>query len=159
MVHQRWSTLFWCREVFFTPFNQGMTLGALATGTDPGRSGQLISGFFARLAHAVRAGVRALRTRLGLLSLRPRYLTLDTKDEPGLQNDFRLPRTLVGLALGPISWPSSSTSKTGAPAMYAGLTRWWGRCACVDQSFALVALGALWRRWFSTARIGRHSDR
>lgn len=152
MVHQRWSTLFGVAS-FFTPFTQGVTLGALATGRIRVGNGQVISGFFAGwlTPFAVACGLFAL----GLFAfLAATYLTLDTKDKPDLQNDFRLRALWSGLALGPISLAVFLTSKTGAPAMYDGLTRWWAPLLLAWTSlFALVALAALWLRWFSTARF------
>jgi cytochrome d ubiquinol oxidase subunit II len=82
------------------------------------------------------------------------YMTLDTKDQPDLQDDFRRRALWSELALAPIALVVFLTSKTGAPAMHAGLTRWWAPVLLVWTSlFALAALAALWLRRFSAARI------
>ncbi len=152
LVHERWGALFGAAS-FFTPFCQGATLGALATGSIRVENGQVITGFFTGwlTPFALACGLFAL----GLFAfLAATYMTLDTKDEPDLQNDFRRRALWSGLALAPISLAVFLTSKTGAPAMYAGLTRWWAPLLLGWTSlFALVALVALWRRWFATARI------
>ena len=82
------------------------------------------------------------------------YLTVDTEKEPDLQNDFRLRALGSGFLLIPIAGVDFITSKTGAPGMYEGLTRWWaplllGATAC----FAGGALAALWLRRYRWARI------
>jgi len=158
MVHQRWSTLFGVAS-FFTPFTQGMTLGALATGRIRVESGQLISGFFAGwlTPFALACGLFAL----GLFAfLAATYLTLDTKDEPGLQNDFRLRALWSGLALGPISLAVFLTSKTGAPAMYAGLTRWWARCSTTTRRSTTPGTRCSWpARPPPTAPTSPHAQR
>ena len=151
-VQQRWSTVFGAAS-FFTPFCQGVTLGALATGAIRVENGQVITGFYAGwlTPFALACGVFAL----GLFAfLAATYLTLDTKNEPELQNDFRRRAIGSGLTLAPIALVVFFTSKTGAPSMYEGLTRWWAPLLLVWTSlFALSALVALWRRWFFAARI------
>ena len=85
---------------FFTPFFQGMILGALATGQIRIVNGQVVSGFFAGwlTLFALACGVFAL----GLFAfLAATYLTLDTQDQPDLQNDFRRRALWSGLALAP----------------------------------------------------------
>ncbi len=151
-VQQRWGGVFGAAS-FFTPFCQGVALGALATGTIRVRNGRVITGFFAGwlTPFALVCGVFAL----GLFAfLAATYLTLETRHEPGLQNDFRRRALWSGLALFPISLLVFLTSKAGAPAMYAGLTRWWAPLLLVWTSLlALAALGALWARRFSAARV------
>src|SRR5260370_873831 len=63
---------------------------------------------------------------LGLFAfLAPIYLTVDTKDEPKLQEDFRQRSFWSGLALAPIALVVFLTSKHRAPEMYHVMTRWW----------------------------------
>ncbi len=156
-VQHRWSTVFGAAS-FFTPFCQGITLGALATGQIRVGNGQVMTGFLAGwlTPFALACGVFAL----GLFAfLAATYLTLETKDQPDLQNDFRQRALWSELALGPIALAVFLTSKTGAPSMYAGLTRWWAPLLLVWTSlFALAALVALWLRRFSAARIAAISQ-
>jgi cytochrome d ubiquinol oxidase subunit II len=149
---QRWGAIFGAAS-FFTPFCQGVTLGALATGTIRVENGQVITGFFTGwlTPFAMSCGVFALGLFAFLAAV---YMTLDTKDQPDLQDDFRRRALWSELALAPIALVVFLTSKTGAPAMHAGLTRWWAPVLLVWTSlFALAALAALWLRRFSAARI------
>jgi cytochrome d ubiquinol oxidase subunit II len=151
-VQRRWSTVFGIAS-FFTPFFQGVTLGALATGRIRVENGQVITGFLAGwlTPFALACGVFAL----GLFAfLAAAYLTLDTKDQPDLQNDFRLRALWSGLALAPIAFVVFLTSKQGAPEMFHGLTRWWAPLLLAWTSlFAFAALVALWLRRFALARM------
>jgi len=86
-VQRHWGTVFGMAS-FFTPFFQGLILGALITGQIRVVNGQVISGFFAGwlTPFALACGVFAL----GLFGfLAATYLTLDTKDKPDLQNEYQ----------------------------------------------------------------------
>jgi cytochrome d ubiquinol oxidase subunit II len=151
-VQRRWSTAFGVAS-FFTPFFQGVTLGALTTGHIRVDQGRVLTGFMAGwlTPFALACGVFAL----GLFAfLAATYLTVDTKDEPELQEDFRLRSLWSGLALAPIALVVFLTSKRGAPEMYHGLTRWWAPVLLAWTSlFAVVTLVALWLRRFAVARL------
>ena len=151
-VQRRWSVVFGVAS-FFTPFCQGITLGALATGRIRVENGQVTTSFFAGwlTPFALTCGVFAVALFAFLAAA---YLTVNAKGQPDLADDFR--RRAIGseLALGPIALVVFLTSKSGAPAMYAGLTNWWAPLLLVWTSFfALAALAALWLRWFTAARI------
>jgi cytochrome d ubiquinol oxidase subunit II len=147
-----WGTAFGIAS-FFTPFFQGMILGALATGRIRALNGQVTTGFFAGwlTPFALACGGFAL----GLFAfLAATYLTLDTKDQPDLQNDFRLRAMWSGVALAPVAGVVFLTSRQGAPEMYGGLTHWWAPLLLAGTSLmAIVALMALWRRRFALARV------
>ena len=151
-VQRRWSRVFGASS-FLTPFFQGVILGALATGQIRIVNGQVTTGFFAGwlTLFAFSCGVFAL----GLFAfLAATYLTLDTKDEQTLQNDFRMRALWSGAALAPIAAVVFFTSKEGAPQMFDGLTSWWAPLLLGWTSlFALGALLALWLRRFGLARI------
>jgi cytochrome d ubiquinol oxidase subunit II len=151
-AHRRWSTLFGAAS-FFTPFVQGLTLGALATGRIRVEQGDVVTGFLAGwlTPFALACGVFAL----GLFAyLAATYLTLDAHNDPELQNDFRRRSLWSGLALAPIALIVFFTSKNGAPAMYHGLTRWWAPVLLAWTSLlAVTALAALWLRRFALARF------
>jgi cytochrome bd ubiquinol oxidase subunit II len=151
-VQRRWSTAFGMAS-FFTPFVQGLTMGALASGGIRVEEDHVATGFLAGwlTPFAVACGVFAL----GLFAfLAATYLTVETQNKPELQNDFRLRALAAGLALGPIALLVFLTSKDGAPEMYHGLTRWWAPVLLAWTSFcALAALGALWWRRFALARV------
>jgi cytochrome d ubiquinol oxidase subunit II len=156
-AQRRWSTVFGVAS-FCTPFFQGIILGALATGQIRVVNGQVVSGFFAGwlTPFALACGVFAL----GLFAfLAATYLTIDTQDQPDLQNDFRLRALWSGLALAPIAGVVFLTSKQGAPEMYNGLTRWWAPLLLAWTSLmSVAALVALLRRWFALARIAAISQ-
>ena len=90
---RRWNTLFAIAS-FLTPFFQGVILGALTTGQIRVEQGRVLTGFMTGwlTPFALSCGVFAL----GLFAfLAATYLTLDTRDEPDLQEDFRR-RSLSG---------------------------------------------------------------
>src|SRR5216684_1451591 len=151
-VQRRWSTVFGVAS-FFPPFFQGVTLGALTTGHIRVEQGRVLTGFMAGwlTPFALACGVFAL----GLFAfLAAAYLTVESKGEPELQEDFRLRSLWSGLALAPIALVVFLTSKQGAPEMYHGLTRWWAPVLLAWTSlFAVAALVALWLRRFSMARL------
>lgn len=151
-VQRRWSTIFGVAS-FFTPFVQGAALGALTTGRIRVTEGHVITGFFAGwlTPFALSCGVFAL----GLFAfLAATYMTVDAKDAPELQNDFRERALWSGLALAPVALVVFLTSKEGAPEMYHGLTRWWAPLLLAWTSlFAVAALAALWLRRFVVARL------
>lgn len=151
-AQQPWGTAFGIAS-FFTPFFQGMILGALATGRIRALNGQVTTGFFAGwlTPFALACGGFAL----GLFAfLAATYLTLDTKDQPDLQNDFRLRAIWSGVALTPVAGVVFLTSRQGAPELFHGLTRWWAPlllgATCLCAVGALVTLG---QRRFALARI------
>ena len=156
-TQSHWSEVFGVAS-FCTPFFQGIILGALATGQIRLVNGQVVSGFFAGwlTPFAIACGVFAL----GLFAfLAATYLTIDTQDQPDLQNDFRLRALWSGLALAPIAGVVFLTSEQGAPEMYKGLTHWWVPLLLVWTSLmSVAALVALWRRWFALARIAAISQ-
>jgi cytochrome d ubiquinol oxidase subunit II len=138
---------------FFTPFFQGVIIGALATGQIRFVTGQIVTGFLTGwlTPFALSCGLFAL----GLFAfLAATYLTVDTANQPDLQNDFRLRALWSGLALAPIAGLVFLASKQGAPGMFHGLTSWWAPLllACTSLA-ALSALAALWLRRFAWARM------
>jgi cytochrome d ubiquinol oxidase subunit II len=156
-THRRWSAIFGAAS-FFTPFVQGMILGALTTGRIHFADGRVTTGFFAGwlTLFAFACGLFAL----GLFAfLAATYLTVETRGESELQNDFRLRAIWSGLALAPIALLVFISSKNGAPEMFHRLTAWWAPLLLIWTSlFAVVALVSLWRRRFvlaSAAAIGQ----
>jgi cytochrome d ubiquinol oxidase subunit II len=149
-VHRRWSKIFGAAS-FFTPFLQGMILGALTTGQIHFANGRVTTAFFAGwlTPFAFACGFFAL----GLFAfLAATYLTVETRGEPELQNDFRLRALWSGLALAPIALLVFVSSKNGAPEMFHRLTAWWAPLLLIWTSlFAIAALVSLWRRWFFIA--------
>lgn len=149
MAQRHWGTVFGIASLV-TPFAQGMILGAITTGQIRVVEDQVVTGFFAGwlTVFAVACGLFAL----GLFAfLAATYLTLDTKEQPDLQNDFRRRALLSGVTLAPIAGMVFLVSKHGAPDMYDRLTQGLSLVASVS-GISLVALTALWRRWFSIAR-------
>ena len=115
-VRRRWGAIFGAAS-FFTPFFQGTILGALATGRIRVVGGRVVSGFLAGwlTPFALSCGVFALALFAFLAAT---YLTLDTKDQPDLRDDFRLRALASGAALVPIAAVVFLASKQGAPEMF-----------------------------------------
>jgi len=151
-VKRRWGMLFGAAS-FFTPFIQGVALGALSTGQIHVVDGHVVSGFFAGwlTPFALSCGVFALAL---FAFLSATYLTADPSTEPDVQNDFRLRALWSGAALAPIAFVVFITSRQGSPEMHHGLTQWWAPFLVgTTLVFALAALTSLWLRRFALARI------
>ena len=151
-VQRHWGAVFGIASVL-TPFFQGLVLGALATGRIRVLNGHVTTGFFAGwlTLFALACGVFAL----GLFAfLAATYLTLDAKDQSDLQDDFRRRAIGSGAALVPLAGIVFLAARQGAPEMFHGLTRWWAPLLLVATGFcSLGALGALWWRRFTAARL------
>jgi cytochrome bd ubiquinol oxidase subunit II len=151
-VQRRWSTIFGIAS-FFTPFFQGLTLGALTTGDIHFVGDRVTTGFFAGwlTPFAWTCGLFALALFAFLAGT---YMTVDTQGQPDLQNDFRLRAIWAETALIPLAIIVFITSKYGAPLMYQGLTNWWAPLLLGWTVLsALIATLALWFRRFRAARI------
>jgi cytochrome bd ubiquinol oxidase subunit II len=151
-VKRGWSLLFGAAS-FFTPFIQGLALGALSTGHIRITDGRVVSGFFAGwlTPFAFACGLFALALFAFLAAT---YLTVDPSTEGRVQNDFRLRALCSGAALAPIAFVVFITSKHGAPEMYHGLTQWWAPLLIgATLVCAIAALASLWLRRFAVARF------
>ena len=151
-VQRRWSTIFGITS-FFTPFFQGLTMGALTTGNIHFVADRVTTGFFAGwlTPFALTCGLFALALFAFLAAT---YMTVDTQDQPDLQNDFRLRATWAQAALIPLAIIVFVTSKSGAPLMYQGLTNWWAPLLLGWTALsAITAALALWSRRSYLARI------
>jgi cytochrome d ubiquinol oxidase subunit II len=152
-AHRRWSWVFGISSVV-TPWLQGVSLGALASGDIRVVSGTVQTGFFAGWtdAFALTCGVFAVALFAFLAAV---YLTVDAMGDPEVQDDFRRRAVRTELALAPIAAVVFFTARAGgAPEMYAGLTRWWAPWLLVaTTACALLALYALLARRFRIARV------
>jgi cytochrome d ubiquinol oxidase subunit II len=149
---RRWSTVFGIAS-FFTPFFQGLTMGALATGNIRLVGDHVTTGFFAGwlTPFAFACGLFALALFAFLAAT---YMTVDTQSEPDLQNDFRTRAIWAQLALILLASIVFVTSKNGAPLMYQGLTNWWAPLLLLWTALsAITAFLALCFRAFNLARI------
>ena len=150
-VQRRWSTVFGVAS-FFTPFFQGVTLGALTTGDIHLVGNRVTTGFFASwlTPFAFACGLFALALFAFLAAT---YMTVDTRSEPDLQDDFRLRAIWAQIALILLANIVFITSKNGAPLMYHGLTNWWAPLLLGWTVLSgITALLALWFRAFKLAR-------
>ena len=150
-VQRRWSTIFGVTS-FFTPFFQGLTLGALTTGDIHFVGDRVTTGFFAGwlTPFALTCGLFALALFAFLAGT---YMTIDAQSQPDLQNDFRLRAIWAEAALIPLAIIVFSTSKYGAPLMFRGLTNWWAPLLLGWTALsAITAALALWFRRFYLAR-------
>jgi cytochrome d ubiquinol oxidase subunit II len=151
-VQRRWSRVFGISSAF-TPLMQGMTLGALTTGAIRVETGGVSSGFLAGwlTPFAVSCGVFALVLFTFLAAV---YLTVDTAQDPELQDAFRFRAWIAQLALVPVAGMVFLTSREGAPEMYEGLTHWWAPVLLAGTGILVgTVLFALWARRFSWARV------
>jgi cytochrome d ubiquinol oxidase subunit II len=151
-VQRRWSTVFGIAS-FFTPFFQGLTMGALTTGDIRFLGDRVTTGFFAGwlTPFAVTCGFFALALFAFLAAT---FMTVETQSEPDLQQDFRLRALWAEAALIPLAIVVFITSKYGAPFMYQGLTNWWAPVLLGWTALsAITATLALWFRKFYLARI------
>jgi cytochrome d ubiquinol oxidase subunit II len=151
-VQRRWSTIFGIASLF-TPFFQGLTLGALTTGDIHLVGDQVTTGFFASwlTPFALTCGLFAL-TLFAFLAAT--YMTVGTQYQPDLQNDFRLRALWAEAALIPLAIIVFITSKYGAPLMYRGLTNWWAPLLLAWTALsAIIATLALCFGRFYLARI------
>ncbi|MDO8541513.1 MAG: cytochrome d ubiquinol oxidase subunit II [Opitutaceae bacterium] len=148
----RWGTAFGMAS-FLTPFFQGVILGAMATGRIRVADSHVTTGYLAGwlTPFALACGAFAL----GLFAfLAATYLTLDAKEQPELQDDFRRRAIGSGLALGPVAGVVFLTARQGAPLLFQGLTNWWAPWLLGATSLCAVgAFGALWWRRFAVARV------
>jgi cytochrome d ubiquinol oxidase subunit II len=151
-VHRRWSLVFGVAS-FLTPFFLGLSLGALGSGDIRTAGGYVTTGFLAGWTRpfAISCGLFAQ----GLFAfLAATYLTVDTRDRPEIQNDFRMRALLSGFSLAPAALLVFVLSREGAPVIYDGLTDSWAPLLLIATSIsALTALGALWSRRYELARI------
>jgi cytochrome d ubiquinol oxidase subunit II len=150
-VHRRWSLVFGVASLL-TPFFLGISLGALGSGDIRAVDGHVVSGFVAGWTRpfAIACGLFAQ----GLFAfLAATYLTVDTRDRPALQEDFRVRALASGLSLAPAAILVFLLACDGAPLIHAGLTRWWAPLLLgATSACALAALFALWTRRFRLAR-------
>jgi cytochrome d ubiquinol oxidase subunit II len=150
-VQRRWSTVFGVAS-FFTPFFQGLTMGALTTGNIHLVGDRVTTGFFAGwlTPFALACGLFALALFAFLAAT---YMTVDTRSEPDLQDDFRLRAIWAQIGLILLAIIVFITSKNGAPLMYRGLTNWWAPILLGWTVLsAITAFLALWFRGFHLAR-------
>ena len=138
---------------FFTPYFQGLTLGALTTGDIRFVGDRVTTGFFAGwlTPFALTCGLFALALFAFLAAT---YMTVETQSQPDLQSDFRLRAIWAETALIPLAIIVFITSKYGAPLMHHGLTNWWAPLLLGWTALsAITAMLALWSRRFYLARI------
>ena len=153
VFQRRWNLVFGLASIF-TPFFQGIILGALTSGRiRVSDSGTVLTGFFAGwlTPFSIGCGLFALALFAFLAAT---YMTHETKADRRLQSDFRRRALWAQFALVPCALIVFLAAKSGAPSMYAGLTTWWAPLLLGWTGLAATAVTiALWRRWFEIARV------
>jgi cytochrome bd ubiquinol oxidase subunit II len=129
-------------------------LGALTTGRiRVSASGDVLTGFFAGwlTPFAFACGLFAVALFAFLAAV---YMIHETRGDFRMQNIFRVRALWAELALAPISLVVFFASKSGAPAMYQGLTNWWAPLLLGWTALsAATAAIALWLGKFELARV------
>jgi cytochrome bd ubiquinol oxidase subunit II len=151
-VQTAWSAVFGISSAF-TPFVQGMIVGALASGRVRMADGAPVHGYFA-------GWIAPFPLACGLFSiglfayLAAVYLCVDASGSEELSDDFRKRALISGLALGPIAALVFVTSIDGAPVMFRQLTSWWAVLLVAwTSAFAVAALAGIWFRRYRLARV------
>src|ERR1700716_790731 len=100
-IQRRWSTIFGIAS-FFTPFFQGLTMGALTTGDIHFVGDRVTTGFFAGwlTPFALTCGFFALALFAFLAAT---YMTVALQSQPDLQDDFRRRAIWAQTALIPLA--------------------------------------------------------
>jgi cytochrome d ubiquinol oxidase subunit II len=153
VFQRRWNTIFGVASLF-TPVLQGIILGALATGRIrvlP--TGEVASGFFAGwlTPFALACGLFAAALFAFLAAT---YMTHEARGDRKMQEDFARRALWAQATLAPLSLIVFFASKSGAPAMYAGLTNWWAPLLLAWTGLAAgTATVALWLHRYELARI------
>jgi cytochrome d ubiquinol oxidase subunit II len=151
-VQRRWSRIFGISSVF-TPFAQGLVLGALATGEIRVDRGVISSGFFGGWLSpfAIACGAFAL---VLFAFLAATYLTADPAASTEVKDDFRKRALLSQAILLPVAAVVFFTSRHEAPEMYRGLTNWWAPLLLTWTILAaVIATVTLVKRRFELARV------
>ena len=150
-THRRWSTVFGGASVV-TPFFLGLSLGGVASGEIRVESGRLTTGFLAGWTSPFALGCGLFAEAL-FAFLAAVYLTIDTEDEPELQDDFRRRALGAGVLLAPVAAAVFGLARQGAPRIFDGLASGWGVPLLVATTVCGAgALAALWTRRFRAAR-------
>ena len=151
-VQRRWSLVFSIASII-TPILLGTILGAIASGTIRVENGMVTSGFFQSwlAPFPIAVGFFALTLFAFLAAV---YLTLETSERE-LQEDFRRRALLSGVVVGLLALLVFVLSKSGAPAVRAGISRtWWALGLHLFTAiFATGAFYTLWTRRYALARV------
>lgn len=152
IVQRRWSAVFASASVV-SPVMLGIVVGAIASGRVRLVDGVPVGGWFAPWL-APFPIVTGLLTLAIVGFLAAVYLTLETRHDRDLQEDFRRRGLGAAAAVFVLAWAAFFLSRTGAPRLWQGL--WESPWAWPFQAMvALVgagAVGSLWVREFRLAR-------
>ncbi len=144
---RRWSRLFSVPSVL-TPILLGSVVGSTATGRLDGAGHRVFDAWYGPFPLAV--GVWTLSIFAFLAAV---YLTLEAEDQE-LREDFRLRALVSGVLVGVLAFVCYELATWRAPRIFAGLQHQdWGFALRIATAiFAILALGALYRRWWHVAR-------
>ncbi|MBX2803311.1 MAG: cytochrome d ubiquinol oxidase subunit II [Myxococcales bacterium] len=136
-----------------TPVLLGMVVGAIASGQIRVVDGVVQTGFFASWL-APFPFVVGLLTLAIFGFLAAVYLTLDTRDAPALQEDFRLRGLWASGAVFVLAWLAFFLARHGAPRVWEGLwaAPWSLPLQLAVAGCGLGCIGALWARRFRLSR-------
>jgi cytochrome bd ubiquinol oxidase subunit II len=151
-IQRRWSAVFASASVV-SPVLLGVVVGAITSGQLRVVDGQVVGGFFASWVAPFPWVVGALNLAICAF-LAAVYLTLDTEDQPALQEEFRLRGLWASGAVFVLAWTAFALAKTGAPELWHGL---WASAWAIPFQIAVAAVGAgcigsLYLRRYRSAR-------
>lgn len=146
-----WNRYFSIPSVL-APLLLGMVIGANATGR-PGGAAPRSTMPFGQVWLGPFPCVVGLFTLVLFAYLAAVYLTLET-DDPVLRDDFRARALITSVLAGVLALLVYRLARTEAPLIFAGLgsSGWGFPVRVVTGVFAVLALAALYLRWFQVAR-------
>ncbi|MEQ1507592.1 MAG: cytochrome d ubiquinol oxidase subunit II [Myxococcota bacterium] len=152
VVHHRWSVLFAASSVG-SPVMLGIVVGAIASGSIHLVDGVPDRGFVWTWLAPFPVVVGGLTLAIAAF-LAAVYLTLDTRGDPELQEQFRVRGLGAAGAVFVLAWAAFFLARTGAPVVWDGLwSAWWAiPFQLVVGATGLGCIGALWTRRYSWAR-------
>lgn len=148
VVQARWSAIFAAASVF-CPVALGVVVGALGSGAVQVSTLDLMGSWLRPFPFAVGFLNLAIVSFLAAV-----YLTLDTRGDPPLQEDFRRRGLWAAGAVFVLAWIAFLLAREGAAEIWHGLwsSRWALPFQVAVAACGLSCIAALWARSFVLAR-------
>jgi cytochrome d ubiquinol oxidase subunit II len=152
-IQWRWSLVFAIASLV-SPFMLGVVVGAIASGRVQLVDGMPVHGFVGSWLAPFPLAVGALTLAIAAF-LAAVYLTIDTSDDPELQERFRTRGLLAAGAVFGLAWLAFFLARTGAPTIWHGLWKssWAWPFQVVVGVVGLSCIASLWSRRYRWARL------